>query len=51
MFDKARCRLCHDKVRFALRHLRDKHPESLKDPDVATLNMSKIMKKYVEGQS
>jgi hypothetical protein len=50
MFDKATCRLCHDNVRFALRHLRVKHPESLKDPDVATLNMSKIMKKYFKGQ-
>lgn len=50
MFGKARCRLCDDTVRFALRHLREKHPETLKDLDVARLNMSKIMKKYFEGQ-
>jgi hypothetical protein len=50
MFDKARCRLCHDKVRFELRHLRDKLPESLKDPDIAILNMSKTLKRYFEGQ-
>ncbi|MFY9966643.1 MAG: hypothetical protein WAK50_12985, partial [Nitrososphaeraceae archaeon] len=46
MFAKARCRLCNDQVRFALRHLRTKHPEVLSDKDVARLNMSQIMKRY-----
>ena len=31
MFGKAKCRLCGDSVRFALRHLKEKHPEILKD--------------------
>jgi hypothetical protein len=34
MFGKAKCKLCVDSVRFALRHLKEKHPESLKDRDV-----------------
>jgi hypothetical protein len=33
-------------VRFALRHLKEKHPETLKDRDVVKLNMSKIMEKF-----
>jgi hypothetical protein len=46
MFAKARCRLCSDQVRFALRHLRVKHPEVLADKDVARLNMPQIMKRF-----
>jgi len=46
MFGKTRCKLCDDQVRFALRHLRTKHPEVLDDKDVARLNMSQIMRKY-----
>jgi len=34
MFGKAMCKLCGDSVRFALRHLKEKHPETLKDRDV-----------------
>jgi hypothetical protein len=40
MFGKAKCKLCEDSVRFALRHLKEKHPEILKDRDVIKLNMS-----------
>jgi hypothetical protein len=46
MFSTAKCRICGDAVRFALRHLRVKHPETLEDNDVAKLRMSKIMRKY-----
>jgi hypothetical protein len=42
MFGKAMCKLCGDSVRFALRHLKEKHPETLKD----RMNMSRIMEKY-----
>ena len=46
MFGKAKCKLCGDNVRFALRHLNEKHPETLKDTDVIKLNMSRIMEKF-----
>ncbi|MFZ0328851.1 MAG: hypothetical protein WAL66_16275 [Nitrososphaeraceae archaeon] len=46
MFSKAKCKLCGDEVRFALKHLRDRHPQTLKDNDVVKLKMSKILKKY-----
>jgi len=48
MFGKAKCKLCGDSVRFALRHLREKHPEILKDRDVLKLNMSRILEKFFE---
>jgi hypothetical protein len=46
MFGKAKCKLCGDSVRFALRHLKEKHPETLKDRDVIKLDMSKIMERF-----
>jgi hypothetical protein len=46
LFGKAKCKLCNKDVRFALRHLKEKHPETLKDTDVIKLNMSRIMEKY-----
>ena len=46
MFGKAECKLCGDSVRFALRHLKEKHPETLKDRDVIKLNMSRIIEKF-----
>jgi hypothetical protein len=46
MFGKAKCKLCGDSVRFALRHLKEKHPKTLKDRDVIKLNMSRIMEKF-----
>ena len=50
MFGKAKCKLCNNNVRFVLRHLKEKHPETLKDIDVIKLNMSRIMKKYFVWQ-
>ena len=44
MFGKATCKLCGDSVRFALRHLNEKHPDIY--PEVKKLNMSKVMEKY-----
>jgi hypothetical protein len=46
LFGKAKCKLCGDDVRFALKHLKERHPESSKDIDVINLKMSKIMEKY-----
>jgi hypothetical protein len=48
MFGKAKCKLCDDDVRFALRHLKQKHPEVLADKDVAKLNMSRVIEKYFD---
>jgi ribosome-binding protein aMBF1 (putative translation factor) len=49
MFGKAKCKLCGDEIRFALRHLKQKHSEVLSDKDVAKLNMSRIMEKYFDS--
>ncbi len=46
LFGKAKCKLCGDNVRFALRHLKENHPETMKDLDVMKLNMPKIMERY-----
>jgi hypothetical protein len=46
MFGKAKCKLCGDNVRFAIRHLKEKHPDILEDRDVMKLNISKIMEKF-----
>jgi hypothetical protein len=46
VFGKATCKICGDKVRFALKHLRHKHPEILGDMDIAKLKMESIIKKY-----
>jgi len=48
MFGKAKCKLCGNEVRFALRHLKQKHTELLDDKDMAKLNMSRIMKKFFD---
>jgi hypothetical protein len=40
---KAKCKLCGDNVRFILKHLKEKHPETLNDNDVIQLKMSRIM--------
>ncbi|HEX2615086.1 MAG TPA: hypothetical protein VHL10_06305 [Nitrososphaera sp.] len=45
MFGKAKCRLCGDSVRLALKHLRDSHPE-IYDREVKKMRMPEIMKKY-----
>jgi len=48
MFGKAKCKLCVDSVRFAIKHLKEKHPESLATGDPAKLKISRIMEKYFE---
>lgn len=48
MFGKTKCKLCGIEVRFALRHLKQKHAELMDDKDMAKLNMSRIMKKFFD---
>ena len=43
MFGKAKCKLCGDNVRFILKHLKEKHPETLNDKDVIQLKMSNTL--------
>ncbi len=47
MFGKAKCKLCSDNVRLALKHLRDKHPE-IYDSEVKKMRMQQIMDKYFD---
>jgi hypothetical protein len=46
MFGKAKCKICGQNVRFTLRHLKQKHPETLNDQDVVNLRMDNVMRKY-----
>jgi hypothetical protein len=46
MFGNAKCKICGKNVRFALRHLRQKHPEILNDQDIVKLRMDNVMRKY-----
>ncbi len=48
MFGKAKCKLCGIEVRFALRHLKQKHTDLLNDKDVTKLNMSRVMQKFFD---
>ena len=45
MFGKAKCRLCGDSVRLALKHLNDKHPEVMAG-ELTKAKMEKLMQKY-----
>ncbi|HEY7507926.1 MAG TPA: hypothetical protein VH677_02255 [Nitrososphaera sp.] len=45
MFGKAKCRLCGDSVRFALKHLTEKHPE-LVQGEMDREKMRKLVDKY-----
>jgi hypothetical protein len=45
MFGKAKCKLCGDNVRLALKHLKDKHSE-IYDSEVKKMRMPQIMDKY-----
>jgi hypothetical protein len=47
MFGKAKCKLCGDEVRFALRHLHQKHSEIF-EGEVRKMKMPQIMKKYFD---
>jgi hypothetical protein len=46
MFGKAKCKLCGDEVRLALKHLRDKHAEIYSREVAGKMKMSGVMKKY-----
>ncbi|HVD08602.1 MAG TPA: hypothetical protein VNB67_09170 [Nitrososphaeraceae archaeon] len=46
MFGKAKCKICGQSVRFAFRHLKQKHPETLNDQDIVKLRMDNVMRKY-----
>ena len=46
MFGKARCILCGDRVRFVLRHLKQKHPEAIDGNNDDKMTMEKLIKKY-----
>ena len=46
MFGKAKCKLCGDEVRLALKHLRDKHGEIYRKEVASKIKMSGVMKKY-----
>lgn len=47
MFGKVKCKLCGDEVRFALKHLRDKHGIY---NELRGMRMEQIMKKYFEEE-
>jgi hypothetical protein len=47
MFGKAKCKLCNDKVRFALRHLNEKHPEVIQQGGgMNRAKMEKLIERY-----
>jgi hypothetical protein len=46
VFGKAKCKLCGDEVRFALRHLHEKHPEVIKGEQMNRDKMQKLVEKY-----
>jgi hypothetical protein len=46
MFGKAKCKLCGDEVRLALKHLRDKHVEIYSREVAGKMKMSSVMKRY-----
>jgi hypothetical protein len=43
MFGKAKCRLCGDEVRLALKHLRDKHVERSGKQDEDVRRYEKVL--------
>jgi hypothetical protein len=45
MFGKTKCKICSDEVRFALKHLKDKHGDIF-ETEARAMKMSQIMKKY-----
>ena len=48
MFEKSKCKICGDEVRFVIRHLKQNHENLLDDYDIINLRMDKIMKKYFD---
>lgn len=47
MFAKVKCKLCGDEVRFAIKHLKDKHGIF---KEIRHMRMEQIMGKYFEEQ-
>ena len=45
MFGKARCKICGDEVRLALKHLKDKHGEIF-ESEASSMKLQQLMKKY-----
>ena len=45
MFGKAKCKLCGESVRFALRHLKQKH-SNIYDKEITKMKMPNITEKY-----
>jgi hypothetical protein len=45
VFGKAKCKLCGESVRFALRHLKQKH-SNIYDKEITKMKMPNIMEKY-----
>jgi hypothetical protein len=45
VFGKAKCKICGDEVRFALKHLRDKHGDVF-ESEARAMKLQQIMKKY-----
>ena len=45
VFGKAKCKLCGESVRFALRHLKQKH-SNIYDKEITKIKMPNIMEKY-----
>lgn len=46
MFGKAKCKICRDEVRFALKHLTEKHPEIIRGERMTKDRMQKLVEKY-----
>jgi hypothetical protein len=46
VFGKAKCKLCGEEVRLALKHMRDKHTEIYGREVAGKMKMSSVMKKY-----
>lgn len=46
MFGKAKCKLCGDDVRLALKHLREKHQEVYESEAKSKTSVGKVMDKY-----
>ncbi|MDQ5863626.1 MAG: hypothetical protein M3263_01965 [Thermoproteota archaeon] len=46
VFGKAKCKLCGEEVRLALKHMRDKHTEIYSREVAGKMKMSSVMKKY-----
>jgi hypothetical protein len=49
VFGKARCKICGDMVRLAIKHLNDKHPEVLEGKDNRSkAGLEKLVEKYFD---